>query len=344
MPAFQVVVRYGVFSLFVLSALVALASWLVRTRRLSPFGPVGRALRGATEPVLRPVERRLVRLGGNPVHAGWWLVVVVAAGGGLLLSPLGLVIHTLGAGVGAGADRPRRVGLPLIPLGHWGPVAPPVLRGVAGWFGVFRRAAGGRGRQRRTGALPRGATRRIAERRGDHRRRRRAPENRRDRGARDGRGGARVAGGTRVASSVIRCPSSVTACRRSRRMTDDGRRMTPLEHPKQIVERRQQHYRTHGQRAEHDAQCGGGRGRGGNRQVGREDVGVLPERPPPEDQRHLHRGGEAGGAPAPGPQRPQHPDGRGRGGHRQRDPPGGGEQPPPRQRRAGPRPPPGEGG
>src|SRR5438034_7436937 len=88
MPAFQVVVRYGVFSLFVLSALVALASWLVRTKRLSPFGPVGRALRGATEPVLRPVERRLVRLGGNPVHAGWWLVVVVAAGGVLLLSLL----------------------------------------------------------------------------------------------------------------------------------------------------------------------------------------------------------------------------------------------------------------
>src|SRR5881628_27385 len=80
MPAFQVVVRYGVFSLFVLSALVALASWLVRTKRLSPFGPVGRALRGATEPVLRPVERRLVRLGGNPVHAGWLPPVGAAAG------------------------------------------------------------------------------------------------------------------------------------------------------------------------------------------------------------------------------------------------------------------------
>src|SRR2546422_6389458 len=36
------------------------------------------------------------------------------------------------------------------------------------------------------------STRRIAERRGDRRRRRGAPENRRDRGARDGRGGARV--------------------------------------------------------------------------------------------------------------------------------------------------------
>src|SRR2546428_12411736 len=103
MPELQVVVRYGVFSLFVLSALVALASWLVRTRRLSPFGPVGRALRGATEPVLRPVERRLVRLGGNPVHAGWWLVAVVAAGGVRPRSrrPLGLPPPRAGGGAGA---------------------------------------------------------------------------------------------------------------------------------------------------------------------------------------------------------------------------------------------------
>src|SRR2546427_9135066 len=115
MPELQVVVRYGVFSLFVLSALVALASWLVRTRRLSPFGPVGRALRGATEPVLRPVERRLVRLGGNPVHAGWWLVVVVAAGGGVLLSLLRLIIPTPGGGGGAVRDGPPRGGLPLLP-------------------------------------------------------------------------------------------------------------------------------------------------------------------------------------------------------------------------------------
>src|SRR2546427_8412292 len=132
MPELQVVVRYGVFSLFVLSALVALASWLVRTQRLSPFGPVGRALRGATEPVLRPVERRLVRLGGNPVHAGWWLVVVVAAGGGVLLLLLELVIPTPGGGVGGGAGGPRGAGLPPVPPGHSGPVAPLVVRGGAG--------------------------------------------------------------------------------------------------------------------------------------------------------------------------------------------------------------------
>src|SRR5438034_6136375 len=140
MPAFQVVVRYGVFSLFVLSALVALASWLVRTRRLSPFGPVGRALRGATEPVLRPVERRLVRLGGNPVHAGWWLVVVVAAGGVLLLALLDWIIHTVGSVVGSVANGPRGVVLLLIPLAYWVLVAALMLRVIASWFGFFRYA------------------------------------------------------------------------------------------------------------------------------------------------------------------------------------------------------------
>src|SRR2546427_5741378 len=131
MPELQVVVRYGVFSLFVLSALVALASWLVRTQRLSPFGPVGRALRGATEPVLRPVERRLVRLGGNPVHAGWWLVVVVAAGGGALASLPPLGIPPPGGGVGGGAEGPPRRGPPPSPPASLAPVAPPAIPGGA---------------------------------------------------------------------------------------------------------------------------------------------------------------------------------------------------------------------
>src|SRR2546428_8238138 len=86
------ILRVLVFAAFCLAALVALAGWLVRTRRVSPFGEVGRTLRSVTDPVLRPVETRLVRLGGNPVHAGWWLVVPVAVAGGLLLSP----IHWLG--------------------------------------------------------------------------------------------------------------------------------------------------------------------------------------------------------------------------------------------------------
>src|SRR3989442_11748828 len=88
------ILRVLVFAAFCLAALVALAGWLVRTRRVSPFGGVGRTLRSVTDPVLRPVETRLVRLGGNPGHAGWWLVVLVAVAGVLLLSLIDRLLPT----------------------------------------------------------------------------------------------------------------------------------------------------------------------------------------------------------------------------------------------------------
>src|SRR5947209_10976828 len=138
MPAFQVPVRYGVFSLFVLSALVALASWLVRTRRLSPFGPVGRALRGVTDPVLRPVEARLVRLGGNPVHAGWWLVVVVAVAGVLLLSLLDWIVRTAYWFYAAATGGPGALFAFLVVAAYNLLVIALVVRVVASWLGWFR--------------------------------------------------------------------------------------------------------------------------------------------------------------------------------------------------------------
>src|SRR5688572_4852137 len=88
------VARYVVFGCVALAALAALGSWLVRTRRISPFSGLGRGLRSATDPIVAPVERRLVRMGGNPVHAGGWLVVITAVAGILLLSLLGWVFTT----------------------------------------------------------------------------------------------------------------------------------------------------------------------------------------------------------------------------------------------------------
>src|SRR5438445_12226079 len=82
------ILRILVFATFCLAALVALAGWLVRTRRVSPFGRLGRTLRSVTDPVLRPGGARRVRLGGNAVHAGSW------RGGG---------------GGGGGARRPARL-------------------------------------------------------------------------------------------------------------------------------------------------------------------------------------------------------------------------------------------
>src|SRR5256885_11650835 len=108
MPAIQTVARYAVIGVFAVSLIAALASWLVRTQRVSPFGALGRTLRAASEPLIRPVERRLVRAGGNPVHAGWWLVVGVAAAGVVLLSLLNWLAGTLFRAGAAFASRPRR--------------------------------------------------------------------------------------------------------------------------------------------------------------------------------------------------------------------------------------------
>ena len=80
------IVRYAVFAAFGLAVLAGVASWLVRSRTISPFSALGRFLRASSDAVIVPVERRLVRMGGNPVHAGIWLAVIVAIVGILVVS------------------------------------------------------------------------------------------------------------------------------------------------------------------------------------------------------------------------------------------------------------------
>jgi len=134
----QTVARYVVIGVFAVSLAAALASWLVRTQRVSPFGPLGRALRAASEPLLGPIERRLVRSGGNPVQAGWWLVVGVAAIGVVVLSLLNWLAGTL-YGAGAALAGGPRVALAFLIVAAYNVVfAALVVRVVASWFGRFR--------------------------------------------------------------------------------------------------------------------------------------------------------------------------------------------------------------
>ncbi|MGH7512151.1 MAG: YggT family protein [Gemmatimonadales bacterium] len=65
---------------------IALTHWAVRSRRLTPFGAWPRFMRRASDPVLLPLERRIVRSGGSPQDAPLWLVGIVIVGGLLLLS------------------------------------------------------------------------------------------------------------------------------------------------------------------------------------------------------------------------------------------------------------------
>lgn len=103
------VVRIALFWIAVAVALVAVVDWLVRTRKINPFGPVPRFFRRFVDPLLAPIERRLVRSGRQPSAAPWWALVVVVVGGILLVTVLNYLGGLFGE-VAFGLSSPARFG------------------------------------------------------------------------------------------------------------------------------------------------------------------------------------------------------------------------------------------
>lgn len=98
------VLRTTLFAAALVVAGGAALSWGVRTRRLSPFGAVGRFVRGAVDPLFVPAERRLLRSGGRPTHAPWWTLGAFVVGAIVVLSLLGFLRGQLiGAALAVGA-------------------------------------------------------------------------------------------------------------------------------------------------------------------------------------------------------------------------------------------------
>ncbi|MEP6764375.1 MAG: YggT family protein [Gemmatimonadaceae bacterium] len=79
------VLRPTVFAAAALTAVGAVSSWAVRTRRIGPFTSFARLTRKSIDPMFMPVERRVVRFGGMPSQAPWWTVAVVVVAGLLIL-------------------------------------------------------------------------------------------------------------------------------------------------------------------------------------------------------------------------------------------------------------------
>ena len=100
------VLRVGLFYAALALAVVFGVDWLVRTRRLNPFGPVARFFRASVDPMLAPVERTVVRAGGTPASAPWWALVFVVVGGILLIQLLGFVGDQLGSLASAASAGP----------------------------------------------------------------------------------------------------------------------------------------------------------------------------------------------------------------------------------------------
>jgi YggT family protein len=85
------VLKTVLFVVVVLIGIVCFVDWLVRTRRINPFNPVARFMRSTIDPLMAPVERRIVRAGGMPTAAPWWTLVFAAVASILLIWMLGLL-------------------------------------------------------------------------------------------------------------------------------------------------------------------------------------------------------------------------------------------------------------
>jgi YggT family protein len=133
-----VILRYVVFGVFLLAVVLALLSWLVRTQRVSPFSAVGRGMRQLTDPVVQPLERLIVRRGGNPVQAGWWLVIIVAVIGAIILSLGEWGVNVWDAISSAAQSGPRAVLGRIVDVVFYILIAALFIRVIGSWLGVFR--------------------------------------------------------------------------------------------------------------------------------------------------------------------------------------------------------------
>ena len=84
-------VRYVLVALAGIFAVFCILDLMVRTRRVNLFGPLARFSRSRIDPVLEPIERKVLRAGGNPASAPLWALAAVVIGGILLVSVLDFI-------------------------------------------------------------------------------------------------------------------------------------------------------------------------------------------------------------------------------------------------------------
>ena len=105
---------YALFWVAAVLAVVALIDWLVRTRRINTFNPVARFFRRVVDPLIAPMERRVVRAGGMPHAAPWWMLVAVVVGGIIVLSLLRFLFDQVAGAYGSVMLGPRGIAILLL--------------------------------------------------------------------------------------------------------------------------------------------------------------------------------------------------------------------------------------
>jgi len=115
---------------------ITVTHWAVRRRMLNPFGGWSKSIRSVSDPLLRPIEQKLVRRGGNPQDATFWLLGLAIVGGLVLINLTRWIIGVVATLVALGSASPAiwlrvaldwSIGVLMLAL---------IVRVIGGWLGL----------------------------------------------------------------------------------------------------------------------------------------------------------------------------------------------------------------
>jgi YggT family protein len=132
----DLVVRITVVLALAYASAVALTHWAIRRRRINPFGSWPRFIRRVSDPVVLPLERRIIRSGGSPQDAPLWLMGIVIGGGLLLLSLTGWLIGTASSITAVAHGGPRAWLRMVVSAAFTLLMAAILIRVIGSWLGV----------------------------------------------------------------------------------------------------------------------------------------------------------------------------------------------------------------
>jgi YggT family protein len=134
--ALDTLARGLVVAALVYASIVALTHWAVRRRKIGPFGAWPRWVRRASDPVLLPLERRVIRFGGSPQDAPLWLLGIVIVGGLLLVSLTNWLLGMAGSLSALASAEPRDWIRFLVSSAFTLVMVAIFIRVIASWFGI----------------------------------------------------------------------------------------------------------------------------------------------------------------------------------------------------------------
>jgi YggT family protein len=121
-----------------LAALIFATDWAVRRGHIKPFGSWPRMVRKGSDPLLVPIERRLLSSGKNPQDASLWLFIGVLIAGLLFITVSRWLVNTTGYLLALRSAGPLAWVRLLISLVSAVLMASIVIRIIGKWFGADR--------------------------------------------------------------------------------------------------------------------------------------------------------------------------------------------------------------